>query len=70
MVMNRVASVIAVFSCYVLSSCSQGVDRIEESMNAAEIMKIAENYVSNEDYQYGAEVFMEVDRLHRYSDSA
>ena len=70
MVMNRVASVIAVLGCYVLSSCSQGVDRIEESMNAAEIMKIAENYVSNEDYQYGAEVFMEVDRLHRYSDSA
>ena len=70
MVMNRVTSVIAIFGCYLLSSCAQGVDRIQDSMKPEDIIEIGKKYVSNEEYQYGAEVFMEVDRLHRFSDSA
>ena len=70
MIMNRVASVIAIFSCYALISCAQGVDRVQDSMTPEEIMEIGKSYLSTEDYQYAAEVFMEVDRLHRFSDSA
>ena len=39
-------------------------------MGAEQIANIASSYMKAEKYQYAGEVFMEVDRLHRYSDTA
>ena len=67
---NRFISVSFILSFAVFSSCAQGVDKIDSKMGAEQIANIASSYMKAEKYQYAGEVFMEVDRLHRYSDTA
>ena len=67
---NRFAGVCFLFAYSVISSCSQGIDRVKEDMSVQSITEIADSYLEDKKYQYAGEVYMEVDRLYRYSDSA
>ena len=67
---NRFAVFCFLFACLVISSCAQGIDRVSEDMSVKGITEIADSYLEDKKYQYAGEVYMEVDRLYRYSDSA
>ena len=67
---NRFSVFFFLFASSLISSCAQGIDRVSEDMSAKGITDIADSYLEDKKYQYAGEVYMEVDRLYRYSDSA
>lgn len=67
---TRVVRVYLFFWYLILSSCAQGIDRVKDGMNAEDIINIADEYKKEEKYQYAGEIYLEIDRLYRYSDLA